>query len=116
MSDELRDHVTREDVRRLRDNAYNVPDGWSGNPWMEDLADRLETLLDRQPEEGEPVAVEDELRALVTASALRALAGYEGYPTVQDAEHGLRAAHRRVMGAIQRELDTSPQQDPKLPE
>lgn len=106
MSKEARDYITKEDVRRLREQAYNVPDGWSGNPWMEELADRLEALLDLPPEELEPVDVEEELGALLKATALRALAGCEGYPSVEEAQHGLRAATRRVIGAIQRELDT----------
>ena len=38
---DLLETITRDDVKTLRENAYNVPAGWSGNPWMDDLADRL---------------------------------------------------------------------------
>ena len=48
----LRALFTWEDVDRLRENAFNVPDGWSGNPWMEELADRIASLL--PPREGKP--------------------------------------------------------------
>jgi hypothetical protein len=39
-----------KDVRLLREAVYNVPDGWSGNPWMDELADRIAALL--PPESG----------------------------------------------------------------
>ncbi len=43
--------ITREDIAKLREEAYNVPEGWSGSPWMEELADRLEEDLNEDVED-----------------------------------------------------------------
>lgn len=33
----------------MRKAAWNVPDGWSGNPWLADFADALESYLPPEP-------------------------------------------------------------------